>query len=90
VAPYTLSISIFFSTSKSLLPNTPFYQIQNWRSRGGEMTQALYERMNNKKKNVLPSWAPVAHTCNPSYSGGRDQEKKKKNWRKQWVLRNKL
>jgi hypothetical protein len=19
-------------------------------------------------------WAPVAHTCNPSYSGGRDQE----------------
>jgi hypothetical protein len=20
------------------------------------------------------SWAPVAHTCNPSYSGGRDQE----------------
>jgi hypothetical protein len=21
-----------------------------------------------------PSWAPVAHTCNPSKSGGRDQE----------------
>jgi hypothetical protein len=21
-----------------------------------------------------PGWAPVAHTCNPSYSGGRDQE----------------
>jgi hypothetical protein len=20
------------------------------------------------------SWAPVAYTCNPSYSGGRDQE----------------
>jgi hypothetical protein len=20
------------------------------------------------------SWAPVAHTCNPSYSGGRDQD----------------
>jgi hypothetical protein len=20
------------------------------------------------------SWAPVAHFCNPSYSGGRDQE----------------
>jgi hypothetical protein len=19
-------------------------------------------------------WVPVAHTCNPSYSGGRDQE----------------
>jgi hypothetical protein len=22
----------------------------------------------------LKNWAPVAHTCNPSYSGGRDQE----------------
>jgi hypothetical protein len=21
-----------------------------------------------------PCWAPVVHTCNPSYSGGRDQE----------------
>jgi hypothetical protein len=20
------------------------------------------------------SWTPVAHTCNPGYSGGRDQE----------------
>jgi hypothetical protein len=25
-----------------------------------------------KKLNV--SWAPVAHSCNPSYTGGRDQE----------------
>jgi hypothetical protein len=27
-----------------------------------------------KKKNPMRSQAPVAHTCNPSYSGGRDQE----------------
>jgi hypothetical protein len=26
-----------------------------------------------KKRNVL-SWALVAHACNPSYSGGRNQE----------------
>jgi hypothetical protein len=26
-----------------------------------------------KYKNY-PSWALVAHSCNPSYSGGRDQE----------------
>jgi hypothetical protein len=25
-------------------------------------------------KIVHMSWAPVAHVCNPSYSGGRDQE----------------
>jgi hypothetical protein len=25
-------------------------------------------------KNKPSSWAPVAHTCNPRYSGGRDQE----------------
>jgi hypothetical protein len=24
--------------------------------------------------NTLSDWALVAHTCNPSYSGGRDQE----------------
>jgi hypothetical protein len=29
-----------------------------------------------KKKNtyIKSSWEPVAHTCNPSYSEGRDQE----------------
>jgi hypothetical protein len=31
-----------------------------------------------KKTSVIekerPSWAQVAHSCNPSYSGGRDQE----------------
>jgi hypothetical protein len=26
------------------------------------------------KKNPSHQLAPVAHTCNPSYSGGRDQE----------------
>jgi hypothetical protein len=26
------------------------------------------------KKKLQRSWAPVAHTCNPSYSGDRDQE----------------
>jgi hypothetical protein len=25
-------------------------------------------------KKETSSWVPVAHTCNPSYSGGRDQE----------------
>jgi hypothetical protein len=29
------------------------------------------EDLPSKNKN---SWAPVAHTYNPSYSGGRDQE----------------
>jgi hypothetical protein len=23
---------------------------------------------------LIRSWAPAAHTCNPRYSGGRDQE----------------
>jgi hypothetical protein len=32
---------------------------------GGENSEAL------KRKSI---WALVAHTCNPSYSGGRDQE----------------
>jgi hypothetical protein len=27
-----------------------------------------------KQKQKKPSGALVAHTCNPSYSGGRDQE----------------
>jgi hypothetical protein len=25
-------------------------------------------------KKGKPSWAPVTHACNPSYSGGSDQE----------------
>jgi hypothetical protein len=27
-----------------------------------------------KKKIKKKSWAPMAYTCDPSYSGGRDQE----------------
>jgi hypothetical protein len=27
----------------------------------------------NEIKNWVYSWVPVAHACNPSYSGGRDQ-----------------
>jgi hypothetical protein len=35
--------------------------------------------LNENMLNVLPlklgmSWPPVAHPCNPSYLGGRDQE----------------
>jgi hypothetical protein len=26
------------------------------------------------KTPVVRRWAPIAHTCNPSYSEGRDQE----------------
>jgi hypothetical protein len=29
---------------------------------------------NKASMKVLESLAPVVHTCNPSYSGGRDQE----------------
>jgi hypothetical protein len=36
---------------------------------GGVVIAILYEN----KKHII-SWAPVAHACNPSYSGGRDQE----------------
>jgi hypothetical protein len=27
-----------------------------------------------KKKKTICCWAPVAQTCNPSYSGGKDQD----------------
>jgi hypothetical protein len=30
-------------------------------------------KQTNKQKTMF-NWALVAHTCNPSYSGGRDQE----------------
>jgi hypothetical protein len=30
--------------------------------------------LGNKYQNSIPNWMPVAHTCNPSYSEGRDQE----------------
>jgi hypothetical protein len=28
----------------------------------------------NTDKRKITGWAPVAHTCNTSYTGGRDQE----------------
>jgi hypothetical protein len=40
----------------------------------------IYPKKTGNKINVAQnkvfwhSWAPVAHTCNPSYSGGIDQE----------------
>jgi hypothetical protein len=36
------------------------------------MTQALYAHMNNKKIHKLKK--KITHTCNPSYSGDRDQK----------------
>jgi hypothetical protein len=35
-----------------------------------------YQRVHNLSlvKKCWSSWALVAHACNPSYSGGRDQE----------------
>jgi hypothetical protein len=38
------------------------------------MTQALYAHMNKKKKKFSIHRVLVAHTSNPSYSEGRDQE----------------
>jgi hypothetical protein len=39
----------------------------------------IYEELDNKNiqikfKSMQKSWTSVAHACNPSYSGGRDQE----------------
>jgi hypothetical protein len=31
----------------------------------------------------IPCWAPVAHACNPSYSGGRDLEDG--GWKPAWA-----
>jgi hypothetical protein len=33
-----------------------------------------FKKMFSSKNFVHSSWVPVAHTCNPSFSGGRDQE----------------
>jgi hypothetical protein len=44
------------------------------------MAQAKEENRSSKPalgkylKNIQHHWEPVAHICNPSYSGGRDQE----------------
>jgi hypothetical protein len=37
------------------------------------MSEAFCSSVGTFKKSQ-PCWAPVAHACNPSYSGGTDQE----------------
>jgi hypothetical protein len=32
------------------------------------------QRVHGKQQKQKPSWAPVAHACNPCYTGGRDQK----------------
>jgi hypothetical protein len=34
----------------------------------------IHDVITKKKKKNSRCWALVVHTCNPSYSGGRDQE----------------
>jgi hypothetical protein len=34
----------------------------------------LFYQTTKLPKELTISWAPVAHVCNPNYSGGRDQE----------------
>jgi hypothetical protein len=41
---------------------------------GLSATKAMMSSCNTKLKYLLLSWVQVAHACNPSYSGGRDQE----------------
>jgi hypothetical protein len=52
---------------------------QGGRGKGGEMTQTLYAYINKRKK-CLHKLGVVAHTCNPRYSGGRDQEAQSPDW----------
>jgi hypothetical protein len=40
---------------------------------GGKLEATVESRM-EIPQNLKNSWAPVAHSCNPSYSGCRDQE----------------
>jgi hypothetical protein len=57
--------------------------MNNYKGSGGENEQqSKKQKQANKKRGLqlkLPlkvsfTWVPVAHTCNPSYSGGRDQK----------------
>jgi hypothetical protein len=50
--------------------------VREWVGAGGEMIQALYAHMNNKRKRKkkVQFWVPVAHTYNPSYLGDRVQK----------------
>jgi hypothetical protein len=36
--------------------------------------ECKYHNPNISATKMIPRWAPAAHTYNPSYSGGRDQE----------------
>jgi hypothetical protein len=38
------------------------------------MLAKIYRNKTKQTTTTKNSWAPVAHTCNPSYSGDRDQE----------------
>jgi hypothetical protein len=42
--------------------------------RGGILSFDLKVMIRYMAKESIYNWAPVAHVCNPSYSGGRDQE----------------
>jgi hypothetical protein len=42
--------------------------------KGLNMLAKIYRNKTKQTTTSKNSWAPVAHTCNPSYSGGRDQE----------------
>jgi hypothetical protein len=48
-----------------------FRAVGGWRS--GSKSEMHQQNKVNKKMEHR-SWVPVAHTCNPSYSGSRDQE----------------
>jgi hypothetical protein len=37
-------------------------------------------KKNGNIKTTIWGWEPMAHACNPSYSGGRDQEFKASLW----------
>jgi hypothetical protein len=39
-----------------------------------DTTHTIFQQLLNKKLKPVMSWVLVAHACNPSYSGGRDQE----------------
>jgi hypothetical protein len=45
-----------------------------WKMRRNLKRDRLHKRKHVSLRNVEKCWVPVAHTCNPSYSGSRDQE----------------
>jgi hypothetical protein len=59
-----------------------------WGSRGRRIARSrpfwtTQKDPGSKKNNNKRSWAPVAHACNPSFSGGRDQEDH--GWKPAWA-----